>query len=86
MDQYNENKTTEQIFISENENEIYFNGPINYISMSNLNKELLKLESKIMKESNKLKRKLADMLKDDKELENGESKYCSLKIKYKPIK
>mgnify|MGYP006871046585 CR=1 FL=1 len=44
----------------------------------------LKLESKIMKESNKLKRKLADMLKDDKELENGESKYCSLKIKYKP--
>jgi ATP-dependent Clp protease protease subunit len=86
MDQYNENKTTEQIFISEHDNEIYFNGPINYISMSNLNKELLKLESKIMKESNKLKRKLSDMLKDDKELENGESKYCSLKIKYKPIK
>ena len=51
MDQYNENKTTEQIFISEHDNEIYFNGPINYISMSNLNKELLKLESKIMKES-----------------------------------
>jgi len=86
MDYYNDIKQNEQIFVSDLDNEIFFNGPINYISMSNLIKELLKLESKIMKESNKLKRKLSDMLKDDKEFENSESKYCSFKIKYKPIK
>ena len=86
MEFYNDVKQTEQIYVSDHDNEIYFNGPVNYISMSNLNKELLKLESKILKESVKLKRKLSDMLKDDKEFENSESKYCTIKIKSKPIK
>lgn len=83
---YNNVKQTEQIFISDKNNEIYFNGPVNYISMSNLIKELHKLESKILKESVKLKRKLDDMLKDEKEFENSEPKYCDIKIKLKPIK
>ena len=86
MEFYNDIKQTEQIFVSEQDNEIYFNGPVNYISMSNLIKELNKLESKILKESTKLKRKLIDMLNDDKEFENSEPKYCNIKIKNKPIK
>ncbi len=86
MEYYNDVKNNEQIFVSDNDNEIYFNGPVNYISMSNLIRELNKLEAKILKESTKLKRKLADMLKDDKEFENSEPKYCNIKIKSKPIK
>jgi ATP-dependent Clp protease protease subunit len=86
MEFYNDIKQTEQLFISEKDNEIYFNGPINYISMSNLIKELSKLEAKILKESIKLKRKVTDMLKDDKDFENSEPKYCNIKIKNKPIK
>ena len=61
MDYYNDIKQNEQIFVSDLENEIFFNGPVNYISMSNLIKELLKLESKIIKDSTKLKRKLSDL-------------------------
>lgn len=81
MDYYNDIKNNEKLFISERNNEIYFNGPINYISMTNLIQELNKLQDKIIKESNILKRKFADMTKDE-----DESKYCFVKIKYKPIK
>jgi ATP-dependent Clp protease protease subunit len=49
--------------------------------MSNLLLELNKLEDKIIRETKKLKRKLSVM-----EDENDESQYCTIKIKYKPIK
>jgi ATP-dependent Clp endopeptidase proteolytic subunit ClpP len=81
MDYYNDTKNNERLFISDRNNEIYFNGPINYISMTNLIQELNKLQDKIIKESKVLKRKFADMTKDE-----DESKYCFVKIKYKPIK
>ena len=81
MDYYNDIKNNEKLFISDRNNEIYFNGPINYISMTNLIQELNKLQDKIIKESKVLKRKFADMTKDD-----NEYKYCFVKIKYKPIK
>lgn len=81
MDYYNDTKNNEKLFISGRNNEIYFNGPINYISMTNLIEELNKLQDKIIKESKVLKRKFADMTKDE-----DESKYCFVKIKYKPIK
>jgi ATP-dependent Clp endopeptidase proteolytic subunit ClpP len=81
MDYYNDIKNSERLFISDRNNEIYFNGPINYVSMTNLLQELNKLQDKIIKESKVLKRKFADMTKDE-----DESKYCIVKIKYKPIK
>lgn len=81
MDYYNDTKNNERLFISDRNNEIYFNGPINYISMTNLIQELNKLQDKIIKESKMLKRKFADMTKDE-----DESKYCFVKVKYKPIK
>jgi ATP-dependent Clp endopeptidase proteolytic subunit ClpP len=81
MDYYNDTKNSEKLFISDRNNEIYFNGPINYVSMTNLIQELNKLQDKIIKESKVLKRKFADMTKDEEE-----SKYCFVKIKYKPIK
>jgi len=81
MDYYNDIKNSERLFISDRNNEIYFNGPINYVSMTNLLQELNKLQDKIIKESKVLKRKFADMTKDE-----DESKYCFVKIKYKPIK
>jgi ATP-dependent Clp protease protease subunit len=81
MDYYNDTKNSERLFISDRNNEIYFNGPVNYVSMTNLIQELNKLQDKIIKESKVLKRKFADMTKDEEE-----SKYCFVKIKYKPIK
>ena len=81
MNYYNDIKNNEKIYISECKNEIYFNGPINYISMSNLTHELTKLQNKIIKESKKLKRKYIDFIKDI-----DESEYCLIKIEYNPIK
>ena len=58
--------------------DIYFNGPIDMDSMSKLTSELVKLESKIMKESRKIRRKI-DELKD---LDND---LCTVEVKFKPI-
>ncbi|NBY39434.1 MAG: hypothetical protein EBQ66_00595 [Flavobacteriia bacterium] len=79
-------KKNEELFVSEHNNEIYFNGPINSTSMSNLIREILKLETKIIKESNKLKRKISEILKDDSDFEEMETKHNNVSINYKPIK
>jgi ATP-dependent Clp endopeptidase proteolytic subunit ClpP len=84
---YNDSKGTgEQLYILEENNEIHFNGPVNHISMSNLVRELKKLEAKTTKESKKLKRKLEEVLKDDKDYHESEPVHNDINITHKPIK
>ena len=86
MNYYNEVKKNEIINVFDTINEIHFNGPIDHSSMSKLIEELIKLEQKIIKETNSLKRKIDKILKDDDHYENDETTYSLVKIKYKPIK
>jgi ATP-dependent Clp protease protease subunit len=74
------------------DNDIYFNGPINTISMSKLSNELVKIESKALKEERKLRKKLEEVIREDKELSSQvydkSSELCDIEIKVtnKPIR
>lgn len=74
------------------DNDVYFNGPINPISMSKLSNELVKLESKLIKEERKLRRKIEEVIRGDKELSSqiyeGTNETCNVEIKVtnKPIR
>jgi ATP-dependent protease ClpP protease subunit len=82
--------STDQILVCEND--IYFNGPINTISMSKLSNEIVKLESKLLKEERKLRRKIEEVIRGDKELSSqiydNTSEFCEIEIKVtnKPIR
>jgi ATP-dependent Clp endopeptidase proteolytic subunit ClpP len=86
----NDKFSKEQLYVCEND--IYFNGDINTTSMSLLSNELVKLENKIVKESRKLKKKIDDLIRTDKELSSqvfdGTVDYCEIEfnVKYKPIR
>jgi ATP-dependent Clp protease protease subunit len=70
--------------ITVSDNNLYFNGPINIDSTTKLTNELVKLEVKILKETNKIRRKVNEFIKSEKE-KDQELDYCSIDVKCKPI-
>ena len=70
------------IKINEFNNEIHFNGNITQKSMSELIQKLLNLQDKMLKKTNKLKRKLKDMKYDIEDDFNG----INVNIEPNPIK
>ena len=90
MMESDEKFSNEQLLVCDND--IYFNGPINTTSMSKLSNELIKLESKLLKEERRLKKKIDDVLRGDKELYSqiyeNTNETCDVEIKVtnKPIR
>ena len=83
MDNIYNDTTKSEINVFNSTNEIHFNGPINHLSMSKLTEELLKMESKIIKSTKNLKRKINKIIEDDDKDKDDD---FMVNIEYKPIK
>lgn len=89
--EFNNNCDSENfVRVNEFNNEIHFNGTINQKSITNLIDILLNVQDKLLKKTNKLKRKISDIEKEkdkDKDKEKDDDfNFIKITVEPKPIK